>query len=160
LVARDAGLGEIGRMTLLMTPKEGPRVRLGVVTTDLELIPTPRKPNPSVIDFCNICQKYTENCPSCSIPFDDRQEIDGCLRWKLDRGNLFPLLERRWHRLWALHGGLSLCSPQQPSPQSGPLGDRPFGGFPPPGAVDGRSVLRQETNGTSGTRLGSISPGW
>ena len=37
LVARDAGLGEIGRMGLLMTPRLGPRVRLGVVTTDLPL---------------------------------------------------------------------------------------------------------------------------
>jgi ferredoxin len=89
LVARDAGLGEIGRMTLLMTPKEGPRVRLGVVTTDLELIPTPREPDPSVIDFCNICKKCAENCPSRSIPFDDRREIDGCLRWKLDEETCF-----------------------------------------------------------------------
>jgi ferredoxin len=38
LVARDAGLGEIGRMGLLMTPELGPRVRLAVVTTDLPLI--------------------------------------------------------------------------------------------------------------------------
>ena len=33
LVARDAGLGTIGRMGLLMTPELGPRVRLAVVTT-------------------------------------------------------------------------------------------------------------------------------
>jgi len=38
LVARDAGLGDIGRMGLLMTPKLGPRVRIGVVTTDLPLL--------------------------------------------------------------------------------------------------------------------------
>ncbi len=89
LVARDAGLGEIGRMTLLMTPKEGPRVRLAVVTTDLQLIPTPRKPDPAVIDFCNICKKCAENCPSRSIPLDERQEIDGTLRWKLDEETCF-----------------------------------------------------------------------
>ena len=39
LVAQDAGLGEIGRMGILMTPRLGPRVRLGVVTTDLPLAP-------------------------------------------------------------------------------------------------------------------------
>ncbi len=39
LVARDAGLGEIGRMGLLMTPRLGPRVRIAVVTTDLEMVP-------------------------------------------------------------------------------------------------------------------------
>jgi ferredoxin len=89
LVARDAGLGEIGRMTLLMTPKLGPRVRLGVVSTDLELLPDQRVPDPAVIDFCNICKKCAENCPSRSIPFDDRKEMDGALRWKLDEEGCF-----------------------------------------------------------------------
>ena len=96
LVARDAGLGEIGRMTLLMTPKEGPRVRLGVVTTDLALIPTPRKPNVAVIDFCNICKKCAENCPSNSIPFDERVMIDGAMRWKLKEETCF--------RYWSVVG--------------------------------------------------------
>ncbi|MEA3444149.1 MAG: reductive dehalogenase domain-containing protein, partial [Bacteroidota bacterium] len=32
LVARDAGLGEIGRMGILITPKLGPRVRIAVIT--------------------------------------------------------------------------------------------------------------------------------
>ena len=89
LVGRDAGLGEIGRMSLLMTPRQGPRVRLGVVTTDLALRPTPRKPDHSVIDFCNICKKCAENCPSRSIPFGERQVIDGALRWKLDEETCF-----------------------------------------------------------------------
>jgi ferredoxin len=89
LVARDAGLGEIGRMTLLMTPKQGPRVRLGVVTTDLALIPTPRKPNAALIDFCNICKKCAENCPSNSIPREERVMIDGALRWKLNEETCF-----------------------------------------------------------------------
>jgi ferredoxin len=39
LVARDAGLGEIGRMGLLMTSRLGPRCRIAVVTTDLPLVP-------------------------------------------------------------------------------------------------------------------------
>ena len=89
LVARDAGLGEIGRMGLLMTPQHGPRVRLGVVTTDAGLIPDQRTPDPSVIDFCTICTKCAENCPSRSIPFDDRQEIGGVLRWQIDAETCF-----------------------------------------------------------------------
>ena len=89
LVARDAGLGEIGRMSLLMTPRQGPRVRLGVVTTDLTLIPDRRTPDATMIDFCNICKKCAENCPSNSIPFDDRQEMDGALRWRLDADSCF-----------------------------------------------------------------------
>jgi len=89
LVARDAGLGEIGRMSLLMTPKQGPRVRLGVVTTTLELIPDPRQPDAALIDFCNLCKKCADNCPSRSIPFDDRQVDDGVLRWKIDPDTCF-----------------------------------------------------------------------
>jgi ferredoxin len=89
LVARDAGLGEIGRMGLLITPRHGPRVRLGVVTTDAGLIVDGRKPDPSVIDFCNVCTKCAVNCPSQSIPFGERQEIAGALRWKINSDTCF-----------------------------------------------------------------------
>jgi ferredoxin len=84
LVARDAGLGEIGRMGLLMTPRLGPRVRIAVVTTDLELIPCDDTPDESMIDFCGICGKCAENCPPKAISFDDRAEIDGALRWRIN----------------------------------------------------------------------------
>jgi len=83
LVARDAGLGEIGRMGLLMTPRQGPRVRVGVVTTDLPLIADSYQAEGSLIDFCNICQKCAVNCPSQSIPLGDREVNNGVLRWKI-----------------------------------------------------------------------------
>ena len=83
LVAWDAGLGEFGRLGLLMTPDLGPRVRLGVVTTDLPLLPDGRQPAPSVLDFCQICEKCAENCPVRAIPFGPRQEIDGAFRWRI-----------------------------------------------------------------------------
>jgi ferredoxin len=85
LVARDAGLGEIGRMGLLMTPTLGPRVRLGVVTTDLPLIPDSRTDEPSVLDFCQVCKKCADTCPVRAIPSGDRQEIDGALRWRINQ---------------------------------------------------------------------------
>ncbi|MGB2957045.1 MAG: 4Fe-4S dicluster domain-containing protein [Anaerolineales bacterium] len=83
LVARDAGLGEIGRMGLLMTPHQGPRVRVGVVTTDMPLIADNYQANVSLIDFCNICQKCADNCPSQSIPHGDREVNNGVVRWKI-----------------------------------------------------------------------------
>ena len=89
LIARDAGLGEIGRMGILMTPGLGPRVRLGVVTTDLPLIPDPPSDDRSVIDFCTVCKKCAENCPSRSIAFDDRTRIDGGRRWAIDPDTCF-----------------------------------------------------------------------
>ncbi|MBI9043395.1 MAG: 4Fe-4S dicluster domain-containing protein [Anaerolineaceae bacterium] len=84
LVARDAGLGEIGRMGLLMTKSHGPRVRLAVVTTDLDLIPDPYIQDDSILDFCTICKKCSTNCPSQSISFEDREIISGTLRWQIN----------------------------------------------------------------------------
>ena len=95
LVARDAGLGEIGRMGILMTPHLGPRVRLGVVTTDLPLISDARSDDTSVLDFCRICVKCAENCPSRAIPTGDRAEVEGALRWRIDADQCF----RYWNTI-------------------------------------------------------------
>lgn len=84
LVARDAGLGEIGRMGLLMTPLQGPRVRVGVVTTEMPLISDPYLGEPSILDFCRICKKCAHNCPSQSIAHGDREISNGVLRWKIN----------------------------------------------------------------------------
>ena len=84
LVARDAGLGEIGRMGLLMTPRLGPRVRLGVVTTDMPLVADPPGDDLSVIDFCAVCKKCATNCPVGAIPLGDRKPIDDGLRWAIE----------------------------------------------------------------------------
>jgi reductive dehalogenase len=89
LVARDAGLGEIGRMGILMTPKHGPRVRLGVVTTDMPLLPDRRKFDTSVLDFCQICLKCAENCPIRAIPSGDRNHTEDGLRWRIDADRCF-----------------------------------------------------------------------
>lgn len=84
LVARDAGLGEIGRMGLLMTPELGPRVRIGVVTTSMPLVADDRRRDATVIDFCTHCSKCADVCPSQAISFGDRDEIDGARRWQID----------------------------------------------------------------------------
>lgn len=89
LVARDAGLGEIGRMGLLMTPRLGPRVRLGVVTTAIELVPDRPTRDAAVLDFCSRCRKCADNCPAKAIPAGDRAEIDGALRWRIDADACF-----------------------------------------------------------------------
>jgi len=84
LVARDAGLGELGRMGLLMTTGLGPRVRLGVVTTDLELVPDPPGDDTSVLDFCTICKKCAECCPVGAISAGGREPIGAGRRWAID----------------------------------------------------------------------------
>lgn len=82
-IARDAGLGEIGRMGLLMTPGLGPRVRISVVSTDIPLISDQYRAEPSMIDFCLHCKKCAVVCPAHAISFDEPKEIDGAFRWKI-----------------------------------------------------------------------------
>lgn len=89
LVARDAGLGEIGRIGLLMTPSLGPRVRLGVVTTDLELVAVGSMPSPATIAFCNMCEKCADCCPPQAIPHGPREEANSVLRWQIDADKCF-----------------------------------------------------------------------
>ncbi len=89
LVARDAGLGEIGRMGLLMTPDLGPRVRIGVVTTNMELKTDVRIPDASVIDFCERCKKCAIVCPSQAISFSKRELINGVKRWQINQESCY-----------------------------------------------------------------------
>jgi reductive dehalogenase len=89
LVARDANLGEIGRMGILMTPKYGPRVRISVVTTDIPLITDRKKTDPTVDEFCRICKKCAHTCPGQAISFSDPGEIDGVKRWQINQEKCF-----------------------------------------------------------------------
>jgi ferredoxin len=94
LVAEAAGLGEIGRMGLLTTPACGPRVRLGVVTTEMELaIDGPRKFG--FAQFCEVCGICSRTCPGQAIPKEKPYLIDGDLRWKIAQESCYE----RWRSL-------------------------------------------------------------
>jgi len=82
LLARDAGLGEIGRSGLLITPKYGPAVRLGAVTTEIPLKADERM-NVDLASFCDICGMCSIKCPTQAIPKGERTTIGGQLRWQI-----------------------------------------------------------------------------
>jgi reductive dehalogenase len=65
-ISVDAGLGELGRNGLLITPKYGPRVRLCKVLTDLPLA-VDKPISFGVTEFCEICGKCARLCPSGAI---------------------------------------------------------------------------------------------
>ena len=61
------GLGEIGYSKMLLTPEFGPRVRVGIIITDLELEPDPIM-EPGTL--CNKCMACVRECPGGCIPSD------------------------------------------------------------------------------------------
>ena len=82
-LAADAGLGEVGRLSLLITPEYGPRVRLGAVTTSLPL-PQDEPIRFGVEDFCNACRKCARNCPPRALPLGGKEKVRGTSYWRID----------------------------------------------------------------------------
>lgn len=93
------GLGEIGYSKMLLTPEFGPRVRMGIIITELELEPDPiMKPG----TLCNRCMPCVRECHGGCIPADRtiKDHIGGYdLEWAdvdMDRCD------------WAFQGGVEI----------------------------------------------------
>ena len=67
-----AGLGEIGYSKMFLTPEFGPRQRLGVILTELELEPDPIYNGPQL---CNRCMACVRDCPGQCIPADKTVKV-------------------------------------------------------------------------------------
>ena len=59
-----AGLGEIGYSKMFLSPEFGPRLRIGVVLTEMELEPDPIYSGPKL---CNKCMACVKECPGNAI---------------------------------------------------------------------------------------------
>ena len=90
-LAIDAGLGELGRNGLLITPQYGSRVRLCKILTDLPL--EADKPIEfGVKEFCKQCKLCAEQCEAGAISMDDEPSFEptcrsnnpGALKWYVD----------------------------------------------------------------------------
>lgn len=99
-----AGLGEISRMGMLVTPEFGPRVRLCKVFTDLEL--KADKPITfGVEEFCKVCLKCADSCPGEAIDKSKEPSYDtvnisnapGVKKWCVDA--------EKCYQFWADNGG-------------------------------------------------------
>jgi len=95
-LAVDAGLGELGRNGLLITPRYGPRVRLCKVYTDLPLEPdTPI--DLGVRAFCRTCKRCAEACEAEAISTADEPSYQpactsssaGALKWAVNSEKCF-----------------------------------------------------------------------
>lgn len=84
-VAIASGMGELCRVgDCVLHPYLGFRHKDVVVTTDMPLMPD-RPIDFGLQDFCRVCKKCAEECPSGSISMDDDQVLyNGYYKWKLD----------------------------------------------------------------------------
>jgi reductive dehalogenase len=94
-LAIDAGLGELGRNGLLLSPEYGPRQRLCKVFTDLPLVPD-QPVDFGIRSFCETCHACAQACPADAIRFDERtteptsiSNRKGILRWPVNVGNCY-----------------------------------------------------------------------
>lgn len=89
-IAIDSGVGVLSRMGLLMHPVYGPCVRISTVTTDAELITDKASDLTHMDDFCRICKKCADNCPTKSVPSGDEPEgLRGFRHWHIDQEKCF-----------------------------------------------------------------------
>jgi epoxyqueuosine reductase QueG len=94
-----AGFGELGRHGLLITPKYGPRVRLGTVTTNLPL----NCDSPisfGVSQFCDNCDICVKECEGDAIP-KMKSDVRGFSKYKVDPFKCGPY--------FAEYDGCSVC---------------------------------------------------
>ncbi len=101
-LAMAAGLGELGRMGLLVTEKYGPRVRISKVFTDLPLIHDDYRPF-GVTEFCTTCKKCATHCPSQCIPFGEPTmegpspaNHSGVRKWYIDPEKCYVFWGQNW----------------------------------------------------------------
>ncbi len=94
-LAVQAGFGEVGRSSLLLTPEYGPRLRLGRIFTDIPLVHSAPKKF-GVAQFCNICNRCATACPPKAIPFTEpstevygRSNLIGVVKWTVDAQKCF-----------------------------------------------------------------------
>jgi len=79
----DAGVGEQGRCSYVVTKEFGNNFRPGAVATDLPLMVD----NPvdfGLQDFCSKCLICAEACPAGAIPTGDKAVVRGIRRWHFD----------------------------------------------------------------------------
>lgn len=94
-LAIDAGLGELGRNGLMLSPEFGPRQRICKVLTDIPL-QTDKPIDFGLQAFCETCHACAAACPKDAIRWEDRttertsiSNREGILRWPVNVANCY-----------------------------------------------------------------------
>ena len=88
--AELAGLGEIGRSGLLITPENGSSVRIGVVTTNIPL-EVDKPQNFGIKEFCEVCNRCARNCPAQAISKEASKQTEQGPKWDFNQSACYRL---------------------------------------------------------------------
>ena len=88
-----AGLGEGARNGSIITPKQGPRVRISKVYTDFDAVEIDKPRTFGVASFCLNCKRCADSCPPKAITFEKQSweptySADPDYTWHASRGVL------------------------------------------------------------------------
>jgi reductive dehalogenase len=78
-----AGIGEVSRTGIILSPYFGLAYKAGAVLTDMPIAPD-QPIDFGIQDFCQHCGICAENCPSNAISHGDKVIYNGYETWKLD----------------------------------------------------------------------------
>jgi epoxyqueuosine reductase len=109
-LAIKAGLGHLSRNGRLIHWKYGQLARISKIFTDLPLKPAEKMAPKGIVEFCEICQKCAQHCPSRSVPFGPRTKFNakkpnlnpGALKWYNNESTCSDY----WHKVGT---GCSIC---------------------------------------------------
>jgi reductive dehalogenase len=98
--ALAGGVGELGRNGLIISEKFGSRIHLSdAIMTDLPLAPD-QPIDLGVEEFCKVCRKCAETCPTNSISFEPRKQVfNGVEKYKIKWETCYklrPLVTEHW----------------------------------------------------------------